>query len=91
MMYPGNMQGVIKRQNFQSQLAQADKNRLRAIDPNASKSMSDKEKEDALNRPNRLLERIGGFSSESRMPGQFVPDGEGGKRFIPRYRDISQR
>jgi len=90
MMYPGNMAQKIKAQNFQSRLAQANKNRLRAMDPNASKSMSDKEKEDALNRPERLLERIGGTSTGYR-PGQFVKDEEGNMKFIPRYRDISRR
>jgi hypothetical protein len=91
MMYPGNMAQKIKAQNYQSQIRQAEKNRLRAMDPNASKAMSEDEKNVALNRESRLLERIGGAGYGSQRPGQFVPDGEGGKRFIPRYRDISQR
>jgi len=90
MMYPGDMAKKLKAKNFQGQLAQADKNRLRAMDPNASKAMSKEEKEEALNRPERMLNSIGGFSYNSTTPGQFVPDEEGNLRFIPRYRDISR-
>ncbi len=77
--------------NFAGALRQADEKRLRAMDPNASKGMSAKEKEEALNMPNRLLESAGGTAYSGFKPGQFVKDEEGNMKFIPRYRDISQR
>ena len=77
--------------NFGGILRQADKKRLRAMDPNASKAMSSEEKEEALNMPNRLLESAGGTGYASQMPGQYVPDEEGNMKFIPRYKDISRR
>lgn len=76
-------------EGYKIQMASAEKKRKQAMDANLSKTMSPKEKEDALNQPERILNSIGGFSSGTMKPGQFVPDGEGGKRFIPRYRDIS--
>lgn len=77
--------------NFGGALRQADEKRLMAMDPNASKVMSAKEKDEALNLPNRLLESIGGAGYGSQRPGQFVTDEEGNMKFIPRYRDILQR
>ena len=87
MMYPGDMAKKLKVQNFQGRLQQAEENARRASDPNVSKSMTDKEREEALNRPQRLLESIGGFTSNGYKPGQFVQDERGNMRFIPRYRD----
>lgn len=77
--------------NFGGILRQAEKNRLRAMDPNASKGMSANEKEEALNLPDRILESTGGTAYSGFKPGQFVKDEEGNMKFIPRYRDISQR
>jgi hypothetical protein len=78
-------------ESFGGHLKQADEKRLRAMDPNASKGMSAKEKEEALNMPNRLLESAGGAAPGAQRPGQFVKDEEGNLKFIPRYRDILQR
>jgi|688.fasta_scaffold562059_2 hypothetical protein len=49
------------KEGFRALLKQADERRLRAMDPNASKFMSEEEKLEALNAPERLLNTIGGF------------------------------
>ena len=72
----------------QMAMKQAERNRLRAMDPNASKSMTEKEKEEALNKPARLLERVGGFTAEGYRPGSLITDKEGKQTFAPRYRDF---
>lgn len=69
-------------------MKQAERNRLRAMDPNASKSMTEKEKEEALNKPARLLERVGGFTANGYRPGAIITDKEGNQIFVPRYRDF---
>ena len=77
--------------NYGGILKQAEKKRLRAMDPNASKAMSEEEKKQALNLPTMLLESAGGTAYSSQRPGQYVPDEEGNMKFIPRYKDISRR
>ena len=77
--------------NFGGIMRQAEKNRLRAMDPNKSKAMSAGEKNEALNLPNMLLESAGGAAPGAQRPGQYVPDEEGNMKFIPRYKDISRR
>jgi hypothetical protein len=49
------------REGFRAELKRADEMRLRAMDPNVSKFMSEEEKLEALNAPERLLNAIGGF------------------------------
>lgn len=77
--------------SFGGALRQADEKRLRAMDTNASKAMSAREKNEALNMPNRLLESAGGAAPGAQRPGQFVKDEEGNLKFIPRYKDISRK
>lgn len=55
---PKNIEG------FKAQMAEAEKRRLFAMDPNKSKSMTQREREEALNAPNFLLRSVGGFTYE---------------------------
>jgi hypothetical protein len=60
---PENVEG------YKAQLAQADKMRLIAMDPNKSKSMTQEEKEFYMNQPSMLLRSVGGFEADYSFGG----------------------